>query len=474
MEAGLVRVAAATSDQGRNDKAMLGLIERCAEVVPEGTTSLTLSEAQFYVGRQIQVEIEKVRFGDDDHVRNLVGADARRQVRNRAVTEVYSVLLRTRGAFETVFGPGTSVKLLGLDNKVPDDPVRLYQTGDRCRRWLRDPQMELPAVDLPGFNFDREAMAQGDTAAASLEARLQAVLEDGEEMPDVRHLFRLLERLARRAGDDLDQADGDRFVRAMRLKVLQEEARRTKAELHAEVVKVRKTLVELYGSAHVRFRFGLAERTPRGTADLADEARRLAVRLDDPDLVLPEPRLAGLTPDPEGWVRSLKPPAARLDRLVNETERRRIGASDGVLEQQRALAAFDETYLRVAQTAEALLRLGGEKELARRLRPKARRKTRRPAIVQLAVSWWCAVAGAFQQLRGIVARSIGAARDWVDVRKSGRSRQRRANGTVVAPEARKRNISTGTGVSQDPQPLSQRWHGGLGKPPTSVPALADG
>ncbi len=140
---------------------MQGLIERCADVVPEGTTSLTLSEAQFYVGRQIEVETLRLRLGDDDHVKNLVGVDAQRQARNLAVAELYGVLLRTKGAFEAVFGPGTSAKLLGLDTQVPDDPERLYQTADRCRRWLRDPQTELPAVDLPGFTFDREAMAAG-------------------------------------------------------------------------------------------------------------------------------------------------------------------------------------------------------------------------------------------------------------------------------------------------------------------------
>ncbi len=42
--------------------------------------------------------------------------------------------------------------------------------------------------------------AQGDTAAASLEACLAPVLAEGEEMPDLRLLVRLLERLAARAG----------------------------------------------------------------------------------------------------------------------------------------------------------------------------------------------------------------------------------------------------------------------------------
>ncbi len=155
------RVAAATGDPERNERAMRRLIERCADAVPAGTTSLTLAEAQYYVGKQIEIEKERLRLGDDDHVKNLVGVDAQRQARDAAVGELYDSMLRTKGAFEAVFGPGTAVKLLGLDTQVPEDPVRIYQTGDRCRSWLRDPRIELPAVNLPGFSFDREAMASG-------------------------------------------------------------------------------------------------------------------------------------------------------------------------------------------------------------------------------------------------------------------------------------------------------------------------
>ncbi len=259
--------------------------------------------------------------------------------------------------------------------------------------------------------------ALGDTAAGSLEECLRPVLEEGEEMPDLRLLFRLLERLAGRAGCDLDVADGDRFVRALRLKVLQEETRRAKAELHGEMVTVRKALVDLYGSAHVRFRFGLAERTPRGTADLADEALRLASRLSDQDLALPAPLIAGLAPDPKRWIETLKPRVERLERLLEERLRRRVGATDGVLAQRQALQACDETYLRVAHAAEALLRLGGERELARRLRPKAKRKPRRPAIVRAAVSWWSAAVTVLRRVGMLVAGGLGRVRRWADWRK---------------------------------------------------------
>ena len=83
------RVAAATADRARNTRAMLGFIARCYGVVPPGTTSLTLEESQYYLGRQMEHEIEQVRQSDDDNVRRLVDLDAKRKERDRAVVEVY-------------------------------------------------------------------------------------------------------------------------------------------------------------------------------------------------------------------------------------------------------------------------------------------------------------------------------------------------------------------------------------------------
>ena len=180
-----IRVAAATSDPGRNEKAMRGLIARCAEVVPEGTTSLTLVEAQLYVGQQIELEIARLRRGDNEHVRKLVGVDAQRQARNQAATEVYGSMLRTRRAFDAMFGPGSSKQLLGLDTRVPEDPQQLLQTGDRCRNWLRDPEVELPPVELPGFVFDREALAAGlDGPLERLGSTLTALPQEEKQAVD--------------------------------------------------------------------------------------------------------------------------------------------------------------------------------------------------------------------------------------------------------------------------------------------------
>jgi len=89
-----------------------------------------------------------------------------------------------------------------------------------------------------------------------------------------------------------------------------------------------------------------------------------------------------------------------------------------VLDQRRALKASDETYLRVAQTAEALFRLAGEKELARRLRPKARSKRQRPAIVRAAVGWWYSLVAVFHRLRGLAVQGVETARRWADFEKA--------------------------------------------------------
>jgi hypothetical protein len=117
-----------------------------------------------------------------------------------------------------------------------------------------------------------------------------------------------------------------------------------------------------------------SRRTPRGAADLAIEARRLVSRLADPGLKLAKSLLPGLGADPEGWVAELEPGLGRLEGLLHEIEVRRIAVSDGVIARRKALDASAETRRLVMGASEALFALAGEKELARRLRPRRRRR----------------------------------------------------------------------------------------------------
>ena len=203
-----------------------------------------------------------------------------------------------------------------------------------------------------------------ESGAAALEARLAPVLTDGEEMPDVRLLLRLMGRLAEREVAAVDEADAARWQAGMRLLSLRDRCRETKAELRAALVKVRKVLVELFGSSYTRLRFGLGARTARGAADLALEAGRILRRLVSGP-ALPEPETPGLTIAPRAWTQTLRPVIDRLERLLREVEAARIRLSDLAGERDRRLESSRATYLQVARSVETLFALAGEAELAK-------------------------------------------------------------------------------------------------------------
>lgn len=153
------RVASNTSDRTRNQRTVQGLIERCSDVVPEGTTTLTLDEAQFYLGQQIRFEAEALRLQDDVHEGALVQVHFDRLTKNDSYEELRATMLRTRQGYEIIHGKGSGARLMGSSNEIPDDPTRLHQMAARCLNWLRDPEWLLPESPGGGLRFDREASA---------------------------------------------------------------------------------------------------------------------------------------------------------------------------------------------------------------------------------------------------------------------------------------------------------------------------
>ena len=217
--------------------------------------------------------------------------------------------------------------------------------------------------------------------------------------------MRLFERLLERTSGDLDEVDADGFLKEMGLSVLRFECGQVKREVHAAAVKIRKALVELVGSKRCRFQFGLSLRTPRGATDLAIEVRRLVSRLADPALKLPKSLLPGLKADPEGWVAELAPGLGRLEGLLRSIELQRIAVSDGVIARRKALDASAETRRLVMSASQALFALAGEKELARRLRLRRRRRPAKPRRKPLR----SAATSIFEWLRRIGRRLRAAA-----------------------------------------------------------------
>ncbi len=214
------------------------------------------------------------------------------------------------------------------------------------------------------------------TAATALAERLETVLADGEEVPDVEFLFELLGRLVERDRDAVEETDSDRWVQGMDLYTLRLDCRQARDDLYGQATWIRSILVELYGSQRCRDRFGLAERTPRGADDLVDEIGRLVRLLSRPDLQLPPPP-PGLQADPRGWVAILKPRLERLESLLAAIEGSQRGAREHKQEERRIQAACRRTHKLVGRALEALFTLAREERLARSLRAAARRRARR-------------------------------------------------------------------------------------------------
>ena len=179
------RVAATTADRARNQRVVQGVITLCADVVPEGTTSLSLEEAQYYVGRQIGHGMSRLENVDDENLGRQVELGEERQARDQAYTQLYGLTLAGARIVEIAHGPEARKKLLGPDGEVPTDPVRLQQTAARCQRWLVEERFELGEGQLEFLQLDPQALAgKMEEPRARLEASLEALPEEEKHAVD--------------------------------------------------------------------------------------------------------------------------------------------------------------------------------------------------------------------------------------------------------------------------------------------------
>ncbi len=205
------RVAAAGADRARNLRVVQGVIELCSDVVPPGTTSLTLEQAQYYLGQQILHDIGRLQRDDDENVGRQVELGEERQVRDQAYTELYGLTLAAVRIAELAHGPGSRKKLLGSEGEVPTDPVRLYQTARRCQQWLVESRFELAEGRLEFLQLDPQGMAR------SMEDPLQRLGTSLEALPEEeKHAVDTLAAKIRRK-QRLDQlvGRGARFFEAL-------------------------------------------------------------------------------------------------------------------------------------------------------------------------------------------------------------------------------------------------------------------
>ncbi len=251
--------------------------------------------------------------------------------------------------------------------------------------------------------------AHGLRPAKALEERMAAVLEEGEQVPDVAHFIDVLSRMLVREAEKLEMADGARWNGTSAAQSVRRFYRDPAAdELRQMIVDLRKCLTGMYGTSRANDLLGITGRTPRGVEELLLFGRHLLVALSM--IELPEPRV-DLGASPRTWARKMKPLVERLGEHFAAVRSRNWSRDIAVEERNDQLGDFDGTYGPVLRLIESVYLLGGEARKARLLRLRFRRRlvNRHSAMAARSTAGavaWAAVRGTGHRL-GSVVRRIG-------------------------------------------------------------------
>ena len=247
----------------------------------------------------------------------------------------------------------------------------------------------------------------GHRPAKALEERMAAVLEDGEQVPDVMHFIDVLSRLLESEVDKLETTDDDRSAGNAAAQSVRKGYRNPAAdELRRMIVDLRKSLNGIYGTKETNDILGIKGRTPRGYEDLLYFGKLLVIRL--PAVQLPEPKVdMGIYP--ETWAAKLKPLVERLDAQLEAVDSRNWDEGMAVDARNQQIGEFDRDYVPVTRLIECVYVLGGDARLTRYLRPwLGRRLVNRSAAMAAGSSRgsWVARLEGFLG-RGLLARVVG-------------------------------------------------------------------
>lgn len=219
---------------------------------------------------------------------------------------------------------------------------------------------------------------QTEEVAAAIDETFGSVIRPGEVAPDGATLLRILRRLVANARHRFEAADEARHFEALDDDSPRRERDEAAAELYRLLVGLGRIVDNVFGRGRRAEIVGLEGRLRRDAAFLEHQAAETLGRLRSLSLA-DEPGVPGMTFDADAWADELEPVLERLAaaRVAVALERREKELADD--ERRRAHAELDALYSRVGRLSEALYELVGEKERARRLRPRSRRTARRRA-----------------------------------------------------------------------------------------------
>ncbi len=212
----------------------------------------------------------------------------------------------------------------------------------------------------------------GNLIAEKLAPRMAKVLEEGEAMPDVRHLLDVLGRMVEAESQGLDKVNAKRQREGSQARWLRRELRdKAEPQLRSRVSEVRRQMVLFYGRKETEAILTFSGRTPRKLEDLEDLAVYMVRHLPG----LKPPQAPGVTFETADWAEFIRPALDDVSRLMDALDERSWQEDDAVKGKHQAVDVFDRTFRRVLRVGEIFYELAGLESLAKHLRNRAGRPT---------------------------------------------------------------------------------------------------
>ncbi len=208
--------------------------------------------------------------------------------------------------------------------------------------------------------------SNGPEIAKQLAPRMAAVLEEGEEMPDVAHLLDVIGRMLVLESEGVETASRTRSLEGTEVTEARRELReRAEPELRSRVSWVRTQMRNAYGAKEARRLLNHSGRTPRAREELKQMAENLVALL--PLAELPK-AMPGSPVKPADWADYLRPALTDFSRSLGTLQRHTESQAEVVAERNKALAIFDQNYSRVVRLTELFYELSGLDTLVKHLR----------------------------------------------------------------------------------------------------------
>ncbi|MCA9651572.1 MAG: hypothetical protein KC501_16765, partial [Myxococcales bacterium] len=223
------------------------------------------------------------------------------------------------------------------------------------------------------------ARTHGSQAAEAISTTLGPHLAKAEDRPDVELLLELSTRALETAITTLVQADTAHEAE------LSDDAgpRRQRDELatalYDDLIELKEVATGLLGRGALQ-PLRLEGTTPRDPTVLVRHAEGVIEALRSAEL--PKSRVRGAKLHTDEWAQRLSEHTEALSSTLGDVARELREAEATLVAKNQALAEHDRTFGDVATLISAVLRMGGQTELAARVRPSPRRPGRTVAVAE--------------------------------------------------------------------------------------------